>query len=193
MGEAERGRGGDRGGHRAARHVRRGGSAVGPDERARRRQGSRARSRGRDADVLRSGRGVRAPQVRERLRPARVRSRRGPSRLRRSPSGARGDARAPTRLARSAHLPARPARRARRGEEDVEASGRRRLSRRASRHDRSGRRALVPRLARSRPDDGDRRRPGCREDAEEPGLLRPVRACPNRRNPAQRRRIGACN
>ena len=56
------------------------------------------------------------------------------------------------------------------------------------RRGRGRRRPLVPRLARPRPDDRDRRRPGGREEPEEPGLLRPVRARPHRRDPPQRRR-----
>ena len=39
-----------------------------------------------------------------------------------------------------------------------------------------------------RPVDRDRRRPRGRADAEEPRLLRPVRARPDRRDPAERRR-----
>ena len=45
---------------------------------------------------------------------------------------------------------------------------------------------LVPRQPRPRPDDRDRRRPRGREDAEEPCLLRPVRARADRGHPPQR-------
>ena len=53
---------------------------------------------------------------------------------------------------------------------------RRRLPRRLHRRGRRRRGALVPRQPRPRPDDRDRRRPRRREVAEEPRLLRPVRA-----------------
>ena len=65
---------------------------------------------------------------------------------------------------------------------------RRRLPRRLHRRGRRRRRALVPRQPRPRPDDRDRRRPRGREDAEEPGLLRPVRARADRGHPPQRAR-----
>ncbi len=63
-------------------------------------------------------------------------------------------------------------------------------ARRAARRDRRRRRALVPRLARARPDDRARRRPGRGALAEEPRLLRAVRARARRGDPAQRRRRG---
>ena len=56
--------------------------------------------------------------------------------------------------------------------------------------DRRGRRALVPRLARTRPGDRHRRRPGAGAEREEPRLLRPVRARPDRGDPEERRRRG---
>ena len=92
------------------------------------------------------------------------------------------------RCGRGARVPARPPRRARADEEDVETPRRRRLPRRAAGRDRRGRRALVPRLARPRPDDRDRHGPRGGADAEEPRLLRPVRARPDRRDPPQRAR-----
>ena len=74
--------------------------------------------------------------------------------------------------------------------EDVEAGGRHRRARRAAGRDRRRRGPLVPRLAQPRPDDRDRRRPRGREDAEEPRLLRAVRARADRRDHAQRRHGG---
>ncbi len=53
VGARERGRGGHPGGDRAPRHVRAGRRGLGADERARRRQGPRARPLGRHADLLR--------------------------------------------------------------------------------------------------------------------------------------------
>ena len=154
---------------------------------ARRRQGPRARPLGRSAHVLRQGR---------RLHPAQVRAEASTGSIYvlgadhhgyvGTPAGARRDARAPARVGRGAHLPARPPRRGRRGEEDVEAARRRRLPRRAHGRDRRRRCPLVPRLARTRPDDRARRRPGAGADEQEPRLLRPVRACPDRRHPSQR-------
>ena len=85
-------------------------------------------------------------------------------------------------------LPARQPDPRRRGGEDVEAARRRRLPRGVPRRDRDRRRALVPPLARTRPDDRDRRRPRRREEPEEPRLLRPVRARADRRHPAERGR-----
>ena len=120
------------------------------------------------------------------LRPARLRPRRRPSRLRRPPAGARRDARPSARLARGADLPARAPDRGRRGDEDVEAPRRRRLPRRLHRRDRRRRGPLVPRLARPRPDDRDRRRPGGGEDGQEPRLLRAVRPCADRGDSPQR-------
>ena len=76
----------------------------------------------------------------------------------------------------------------RRADEDVEAPRRRRLPRGVRRRDRRRRRALVSRQPRPRPDDRDRRRPRGRAVAEEPRLLRAVRACAHRRDPAQRGR-----
>ena len=78
--------------------------------------------------------------------------------------------------------------RARPGREDVETTRRRRLPRRLPRRGRRRRRPLVPRLPRPRPGDRDRRRPGRRAEPEEPGLLRPVRARPDRGDPPQRGR-----
>ena len=63
----------------------------------------------------------------------------------------------------------------------------RRLPRRFHRRDRRRRGALVPRQSRPRPDDRDRPRPRSREIAEEPGLLRPVRARPDRGDLPERR------
>ena len=105
---AERGRDRDAGGDRAARHVRGGRRAVGADVRPRRREGPRARPLRRQADVLRRRRRLRAAQVRARLRPAGLRARGRPPRLRRPAAGAGGDARPSARLARGADLPARP-------------------------------------------------------------------------------------
>ena len=56
------------------------------------------------------------------------------------------------------------------------------VPRRAPRRDRRRRRALVPRVARARPDDRARRRPGRGALSEEPRLLRAVRARPGRRD-----------
>ena len=91
---------------------------------------------------------------------------------------------------RGAALPARASHARRRADEDVEAARRRRVPRRVHRRDRRRRSALVPRQPRPRPDDRDRRRPRSREVAEEPRLLRPVRARAHRGHPAQRRRRG---
>ena len=75
-----------------------------------------------------------------------------------------------------------------RTQEDVQAPRRHRPPRRADRADRAGCRALVPRLARPRPDDRARRRSGRRALAEEPRLLRPVRPRPHLEHPRQGRR-----
>ena len=56
------------------------------------------------------------------------------------------------------------------------------------RRDRRRRGALVPRQPQPRPVDRDRRRPRGRAHREEPGLLRPVRARPDRGDPAERGR-----
>ena len=155
--------------------------------RARGRPRPRRHPLGRDADLLRGRRRVHPPQVRARLRPARLRARRRPSRVRRAPRRARGDARPPARGGRGADLPARPPDARRRGRGDVEAARRRRVPRRLHRRDRRRRGALVPPLARSRPDDRDRRRPRRGAEPEEPRLLRAVRARARRRDPAERR------
>ena len=63
----------------------------------------------------------------------------------------------------------------------VEAGGQRRLPRRLHGRGRRRRGALVPRQPRARPGDRDRPRPRGREVAEEPRLLRPVRARAHRR------------
>ena len=89
---------------------------------------------------------------------------------------------------RGAALPVRPPDAGRRGVEGVEARRQRRLPRRRDGRDRRRRGALVPRQPRPGPDDRDRPRPRCREVAEEPGLLRAVRARAHRRDPAERRR-----
>ena len=115
-----------------------------------------------------------------------LRPRRRPSRLRRAAAGARRDARPPSRVARGARVPARQPRRGRGREEDVEASRRRRVPRRAHRHDRHRRGPLVPRLAGPRPDDRARRRPRQGTDEQESRLLRAVRARADRGHPAQR-------
>ena len=99
----------------------------------------------------------------------------------------RAHARLRPRAGRGAAVPARPPDARRRADEDVEAARRRRLPRRLRRRGRRRRRALVSRLARPRPDDRDRRRPRARALGEEPGLLRAVRARPDRRHPAERR------
>ena len=125
-------------------------------------------------------------QVRSRLRPGDLRARRRPSRRRRLVRGRRADARLRSRARRGAALPARASDPRRRADEDVEAQGRRRLPRRLHGRGRRRRGALVPRQPRPGPDDRDRHRPRGREDAEEPRLLRPVRARPHRRHPAQR-------
>ena len=75
-------------------------------------------------------------------------------------------------------------------EEDVQAPRRRRLPRRSPGHDRRGCCALVPRLARTRSDDRARRRPRQAANAEEPRVLRAVRARPHRRDPAECCRVG---
>ena len=102
--------------------------------------------------------------------------------------GSRRDARPPARVARGAHLPARPPRRGRAGEEGLQAPRGRRLPPRAAGDDRGRRSALVSRLARPRPDDRARRRPREGADEQEPRLLRPVRARAHRRHPPQRGR-----
>ena len=70
----------------------------------------------------------------------------------------------------------------------VEAPRRRGAARRADGSDRHRRGALVPDLALARPDDRARHRAGARAERQEPGLLRAVRACPDRRDRARRRR-----
>ena len=93
-------------------------------------------------------------QARARLRPRDLRARRRPPRLRRSWYGASramlgyDPDRVEVLIYQLVHLTAR-----RRGDEDVEAARRRRLPRRVRRRDRRRRGALVPRLARPRPDD----------------------------------------
>ena len=67
---------------------------------------------------------------------------------------------------------------------------RHRLPRRVPGRDRRRRGALVSRQPRPRPDDRDRRRPRGGAVAEEPRLLRAVRARAHRGDPAQRRRCG---
>ena len=96
---------------------------------------------------------------------------------------------------RGSDLPARPPRGGRRGQEDVEAARRRRVPGRAPGGHRRRRSALVPRVARARSDHRARRRLGEGADQQEPRLLRPVRARPNRRDlphnqPAAERRTG---
>ena len=143
----------------------------------------------RPADLRGRGRRVPAGQVRARLRPRDLRPRRRPPRrgagwyaVVARMLGYDPDAR------RGAAVPARPPDPRRRADEDVEAEGRRRLPRRLHRRGRRRRGAVVPRQPRPRPDDRDRHRPRGREDAEEPGLLRPVRARADRGHPAQRAR-----
>ena len=91
---------------------------------------------------------------------------------------------------RDPHLPARPPDRGRPGAQGVEATGGRRLPRRASRRDRRRRGPLAPAFAWPRAGDGHRRRPRARAHRQEPGLLRPVRARPDRGHPAKRRGEG---
>ena len=124
-------------------------------------------------------------------RPRDLRPRRRPPRHAQLVRRGGTDARLRPRARRGAALPARPPEQGWRGGEDVQASRRRRDARRVPRRGRSRRGALVPRLARARPDDRDRRRSRRREDGEEPRLLRPVRPCPDRRDPPQRRGRGA--
>ena len=116
-----------------------------------------------------------------------LRARSRPPRLRRAAEGGGGDARLRPRPARGADLPARLHRRGRRGEAVVQTARRRRLPAGVRGEDRDGRGALVPRLAGPRPADRHRRRPRQGAQREEPGLLRPVRACQDRRDPPQRR------
>ena len=92
------------------------------------------------------------------------------------------------RAGRGAALPVRAPDARRRVGEGVEARRQRRLPRRRDGRDRRRRGALVSRQPRPRPDDRDRPRPGRREVAEEPGLLRAVRARAHRGDPPQRRR-----
>ncbi len=127
-------------------------------------------------------------QARTWLRPRDLRARCRPSRRRRLVPDRCPHARLRPGSRRGAALPTRASHPRRRADQDVEAAGRRRLPRRVSRRDRGRRRALVPRQPRPRPDDRDRHRPRRGEERQESGLLRPVRACPDRRDPAQRGR-----
>ena len=169
----------------AARHVRGGRDALGADDRVRRRQGPAARSARPTAADLTSPPTSRTSSTSSSAAstarstcsaPTTTATSRG-SRRRRAMLGYDPDAR------RGAALPARPPDAGRRAGEDVEAARRRRLPRRLHRRGRRRRRPLVPRRPRPRPDDRDRRRPRGREVAEEPRLLRPVRARADRRDP----------
>ena len=80
--------------------------------------------------------------------------------IRRLVRGGRAHARLRPGARGGAALPARPPDPGGRGDEDVEATRRRRVPRRAAGRDRRRRRPLVPRQPRPRPDDRDRRRPG---------------------------------
>ncbi len=75
--------------------LRAGRGLVGAHVGARRREGPGTRAQRRDAHVLRRRRGLRAPEVRQGLRQARLRARRRPPRVRRPSAGAGGDARTP--------------------------------------------------------------------------------------------------
>ena len=158
-------------------------------ERVRRRQGPPlVRSLRRHADLLRGRRRLHPPKARARLRPARLRARRRPPRLRRAPRRARGDAR--LRPASAVEVLIYQLVHLTQGGEAQKMSKRRGdvvFLRRLHRRDRRRRGALVPRLARARPDDRDRRRSRRGADPEEPRLLRPVRARADRRDPAERR------
>ena len=121
-----------------------------------------------------------------------LRARRRPPRLRRR--GCRRSRRCSATTAsrsRCSSTSSSTSSRAARASEDVQAPRRRRLPRRAARRDRRRRRALVPRLARARPDDRARRRPRRGADEEEPRLLRAVRARADRGDLAERRRDGS--
>ena len=194
LGARERVRGRDPRGDRPPRHLRGGGRGLGADERARRRQGPRPRPLGRHSDLLRratprtSGGSTRAASTGSSTSsaPTTTATSRGCRRSRRC-SGTRRES-LEVLVYQLVHLVEGG-----RGEEGLEAPRRRRLPRRAPRHDRRRRGALVPRLARPRPDDRARRRPRHAAHAEEPGLLRPVRARANRRNPPERGRKRPCN
>ena len=147
----------------------------------------RSADRGRDADVPRGGRRVPRRQARAGLRPGDLRARRRPPRDGQVVRGDRADARLRPGAGRGAAVPVRPPHPWRRGVEGVEAGGQRRLPRRLHGRGRRRRRALVPRQPRPGPGDRDRPRSRGREVAEEPGLLRPVRARADRRHPAERR------
>ena len=87
--------------------------------------------------------------------------------------------------ARDADPAVRAHRRGRRPGEDVQAPRRLRHARRADRRDRRRRDALVHDLALARLDDRPRPRARAQAGPREPGLLRPVRACADRVDPAQ--------
>ena len=93
---------------------------------------------------------------------------------------------------RGAPLPARPPHEGRRADEDVEAPWRRRLPRGVHGRGRSRRRPVVPRPLEPGAVDGDRSRPCPRAKREESGVLRPICACPDRRDPQERRGRNPC-
>ncbi len=129
-------------------------------------------------------------QAGARLRPADRRARRRPPRLRGAAAGRdRGARRRPRRLRGADHDP-RPHRRGRPAGADVEAQRRLRLARRPDRRHRRRRRPLVHALAQPRDDRRHRPRAGPQPVERQPGLLRPVRARPDRQHPAQSRRGG---
>ena len=175
---------------RPARHLRARRRPLGALDRLRRREGPRARplaERGglptyEAADIV-----LPARQARARLRPGDLRPRRRPPRRPRLVRGDRPHARLRPRPRRGDPLPARPPDPGRGRRQDVQAARRRRHPRRAHGRGRRRRRPLVPHHPRPRPDDHDRRRPRAGEEREEPGLLRPVRARPDRRDPPERR------
>ena len=140
---------------------------------------------GRRPDLLRRRRRLPREQARARLRAPDHAARRRPPRLRAALQGGAGRARRRPRPARDPAAPVRAHRRARRARLDVQAARRVHHARRPGRPDRRRRHALLHAPALARLDDRPRPRPGARGVGREPRLLRPVRARPDRLDPAQ--------
>ena len=135
--------------------------------------------------LLRRRRRVLRAQARAGVRPAGQRPRLRPPRLRRASEGAGGRARRRSRDLRDHHHAVRPHRGGRGAGLDVQAARGLRDARRAARRHRRRRHALLHAPALARHDDGPGPRPRARGERREPGLLRPVRARPHRRDPGQ--------
>ena len=185
--QPRRGRGGPGAARRGGAHLPPRGGALAAHDHLRRRQGPGADPRQRRTDLPRRRRRLPLGQARAWLRPPDQHPRRRPPRLR--PPRARRD-RGPRRrpgALRGADHAARPHRRKRRAGADVEAQRRLRRPRRAARRHRRRRDALVHALA--QPRHHGRPRPRARPPPvqRQPGLLRPVRARPDRQHPAQSR------